>query len=146
MATHYEVLQVAENAPLGTIKQSFQRLVLLHHPDKNIDHGFSEEEIIEGGINRILDAWNVLKSAERRKSYDEKLRVLRSKAALNAITNDIDLEDMDYDASTGSYTYPCRCSGAFMITETDLENGVEMVTCDMCSIRVRILYDVLEGD
>ncbi|WVO15985.1 hypothetical protein L204_103650 [Cryptococcus depauperatus] len=44
------------------------------------------------------------------------------------------------------FTYPCRCSGAFVITMEQLEEGVEVVGCEGCGEWVRVLYQVVEHD
>lgn len=42
------------------------------------------------------------------------------------------------------YTHPCRCSSEFRISREQLEAGVEIVTCDGCSERCRVEYEVVE--
>jgi len=42
------------------------------------------------------------------------------------------------------YTHPCRCSSQFRVTREQLEEGVEVVTCEGCSERCRVEYDVVE--
>lgn len=42
------------------------------------------------------------------------------------------------------YTHPCRCSSEFRITREELEAGVEIITCDGCSERCRVEYEVVE--
>ena len=42
------------------------------------------------------------------------------------------------------YTHPCRCSSEFRITREQLEAGMEIVTCDGCSERCRVEYEVVE--
>jgi diphthamide biosynthesis protein 4 len=45
------------------------------------------------------------------------------------------------------YTYSCRCSGEFVITLKDLEEGIEVVGCGGCGEWVRVDYEVVEeGD
>ena len=60
------------------------------------------------------------------------------------INNEIDLDDMDYDESIHTYSVICRCSGTYAITEDDLEQSIDIVCCDNCSLRIRVLYDVVE--
>lgn len=51
-----------------------------------------------------------------------------------------DFEEASY------YTHPCRCSGEFVITHMDLEEGVEIVGCEGCGEWVRVGYEVVEED
>ncbi|KAI8979275.1 hypothetical protein BDF20DRAFT_492922 [Mycotypha africana] len=69
----------------------------------------------------------------------------RNKKVL-AISADVDLDDMAYDEEDGSYSFLCRCSGYYFITEEMLEKGVDIVGCNNCSLRIRVLYDVVEDE
>ena len=44
------------------------------------------------------------------------------------------------------YSHPCRCSGEFVITHQDLEDGVDVVGCQGCGEWVRVGYEVVEDD
>ena len=44
------------------------------------------------------------------------------------------------------YTYPCRCSGTYIVTRNQLEDGVEILNCDGCSERCRVEYVEEVGD
>lgn len=44
------------------------------------------------------------------------------------------------------YSHPCRCSGEFVITLEDLEEGVEIVGCGGCGEWVRVGYEAVEDD
>lgn len=39
------------------------------------------------------------------------------------------------------YTYPCRCSGTYVVTRGQLESGIEILNCDGCSERCRVEYE-----
>jgi diphthamide biosynthesis protein 4 len=62
------------------------------------------------------------------------------------INGDVDLDEMDYDEITGTFSLPCRCSGSYSIREQDMENGMDIASCDNCSLIIRVLYDVVEDD
>ena len=42
------------------------------------------------------------------------------------------------------FTHPCRCSGEYRMTQEDLESGFDVVGCSLCSLRIRVLYSVVE--
>jgi diphthamide biosynthesis protein 4 len=50
------------------------------------------------------------------------------------------------EAEPSYYTHPCRCSGEFVITHQDLEDGVEVVGCEGCGEWVRVGYEVIEEE
>lgn len=51
---------------------------------------------------------------------------------------------MEYNEEQQSFSLVCRCSGDYVITEDELELGIEIVSCNNCSLCIRILYDVVE--
>lgn len=68
-ATHYETLGLKQGADSGAIRTAYRKLVHLHHPDKAKDPRSAELLI---GINA---AYEVLGDPERKKTYDEVLRL-----------------------------------------------------------------------
>lgn len=51
-----------------------------------------------------------------------------------------------FSSDFGSYSSACRCSGEYVITENDLENGHNIVCCSDCTLSIRVLYNVLPED
>ncbi|GAN07165.1 DnaJ homolog subfamily C member 24 [Mucor ambiguus] len=139
MSTYYEVLQVSETASLDIIKQKFQQLILQHHPDKRTNDNDDTQ------AHNILKAWEVLRNPTSRKNYDIELQSQRNKKDV-AIGAEVDLDDMEYDENDRSFSLVCRCSGEYVITEDELEAGIDVVGCNNCSLRIRVLYDVVEED
>jgi transcription elongation factor Elf1 len=43
---------------------------------------------------------------------------------------------------TAYYTHPCRCSHELVVTEADLENGVDLIDCTGCGERIAIGYEL----
>jgi diphthamide biosynthesis protein 4 len=62
------------------------------------------------------------------------------------INGQVDLDEMDYDEETGTFSLPCRCSGSYTIREQDMETGVDIANCDNCSLIIHVLYDVVDDD
>jgi len=63
---YYKILGVPKTASQEEIKQSYRKLALKHHPDKNQGNRESEERFKEIG-----EAYEVLKDPEKRKKYDK---------------------------------------------------------------------------
>ncbi|KAI8576850.1 hypothetical protein K450DRAFT_254597 [Umbelopsis ramanniana AG] len=137
----YEILEVHPAASPATIKQHFQKLILLHHPDKQTAATANDEAY----IHQLLKAWEVLKDPELRKSYDAQLKAQQLKQGA-VIHGEVDLDEMDYDEETGTFSLPCRCSGSYTIKEQDMETGVDIANCDNCSLIIHVLYDVVDDD
>ena len=56
----------------------------------------------------------------------------------------VDLDDMTFDPSGGTYSTPCRCGGGYTITEGELERGMDTVPCSTCTLSIRVLYRAVE--
>ncbi len=61
---YYEVLGVQKNAGKDDIKNSYRKLALQYHPDRNKDSGAEEK------FKEISEAYAVLSDDEKRKRYD----------------------------------------------------------------------------
>ncbi len=64
---YYEVLGVSKNADTATIKKSYKRLAMKHHPDRNIDNKAAAEE----KFKEIQGAYAVLSNEQKRGAYDQ---------------------------------------------------------------------------
>ncbi|MDQ2771946.1 MAG: DnaJ domain-containing protein [Bacteroidota bacterium] len=62
--THYEVLELPENAPAADIRRAYRRLVLLTHPDRTPDPAAHARYLA------INAAYEVLSDPGRRAGYD----------------------------------------------------------------------------
>lgn len=65
--THYEILELSNNASDEEIKKSYRRLSLQNHPDRNPSPEASDK------IRLINTAYECLKDSTTRQSYDEQL-------------------------------------------------------------------------
>ncbi|OUU78625.1 MAG: molecular chaperone DnaJ [Gammaproteobacteria bacterium TMED78] len=63
---YYEILGCDKSASDAEIKKSFRRLAMKYHPDRNIDSKDAEVKFKEA-----KEAYDVLSSAEKRRSYDQ---------------------------------------------------------------------------
>lgn len=70
--THYEILEVAQDASQEEIRQNYRRLILLHHPDKQT---LSQ---VNSALDKQAEALNVayavLSDAALRAEYDRSLQ------------------------------------------------------------------------
>ncbi|KAK3813988.1 MAG: hypothetical protein J3Q66DRAFT_345329 [Benniella sp.] len=146
---YYAILGVAEGAPVAEIKQQYQRLLLIHHPDKQQQQNQSLQAsagVLSSStvtLQEIKEAWENLRLPEQRAFYDSSLKAMRLRAN-GQVNEDIDLDDMEFDEDAETYSSPCRCSGEFVISVKELELGVDTVTCSTCSLIVRIHYEAAD--
>lgn len=76
----YQILEINRTATPHNIKQSYKRLALLYHPDKNNSKNANEI------FNHIKIAYDVLSNEELRKKYDS-LNMIQHDELLNNIYN-----------------------------------------------------------
>ena len=58
------------------------------------------------------------------------------------IYDEIEIEDMTFDATLQLYHYPCPCGDRFEISIYDLREGEEIAVCPSCSLQIRVIFDV----
>ncbi len=96
MIDYYEILGIKETANKDCIKQSFRKLCLKYHPDKNKDKDSKEKFIL------IRDAYEILIDDNRRKIYDYQRRFSFLKD-YNFIESEIDYLNSLYEKINNSY-------------------------------------------
>lgn len=65
---------------------------------------------------------------------------------MGAFYDEIEIEDMVWDAEKGVYHYPCPCGDRFEISRSQLANCEDVATCPSCSLIVRVIYDPVSTD
>ncbi len=63
MKNYYSILEIDKNADKNTIKNSYKKLALKYHPDKNKDN----KEQAEEKFKEISEAYEVLSDDEKKK-------------------------------------------------------------------------------
>ncbi|XP_071974686.1 dnaJ homolog subfamily C member 24 isoform X1 [Engystomops pustulosus] len=134
----YHILGAHPSDSPAELKQKYQKLALLYHPDKQ--HGDTSSEQDAEGAQRFIEisrAWKILGSEEARRAYD----LQRRDGALTQsfpVDNQIDLEEMMWHEDEEYYSYSCRCGGQYIAGESDLEQ-TSLVNCDTCSLIIEVL-------
>ena len=135
----YQVLGIPRQATNREIREAFQKLALLHHPDKSQTRGAGKSTLgTDQDSSRYLKialAYETLADPQRRLAHDAQIRTQghqRSDGALSsrgrAIHTDIDLGDFSIDPAAKKYSHPClRCSGYFTVPEAHLEAEIELL-------------------
>lgn len=58
-----------------------------------------------------------------------------------SVYDEVEIEDMDFDAEEQVYYYPCPCGDKFFITLDELYDGEDIATCPSCSLTLRVVFD-----
>ncbi|KAJ1832229.1 hypothetical protein LPJ63_003699 [Coemansia sp. RSA 2711] len=146
MENHYVVLGIPQKATYKEIKQAYYTLSRQIHPDKQAVAA-SAERLAQRKIefHQLSVAWEVLGNAARRQEYDRQLLTHQNRVR-GVVQDEVDLDDMDFDPQTCSYSYDCRCSGTYKITEDDMADGCEIAPCTDCSLKIRVLFEAVDDD
>lgn len=99
---HYEVLGVGQKAPTDRIRDAYDRLALVFHPDRvrGIDDADLRDKV-STIYARIAEAWRVLRDGNERARYDRELQTgTRTTTRSGAV---IGLEDFSTNPNTRKY-------------------------------------------
>ncbi|KAI4149044.1 MAG: hypothetical protein LQ340_004812 [Diploschistes diacapsis] len=58
-----------------------------------------------------------------------------------SIYDEIEIEDMAFDAALQIYHYPCPCGDRFEIGLAELREGEEVAVCPSCSLMIRVIFE-----
>ena len=58
-----------------------------------------------------------------------------------SIYDEVELEDLAYDAERDLFHYPCPCGDRFEITRKQLRDAEDIATCPSCSLVIRVVFD-----
>ncbi|NXJ49965.1 DJC24 protein, partial [Spizaetus tyrannus] len=134
----YKILGAKPSDSPAELKQKYQKLALLYHPDKqkaDVPAGEVEERVQR--FIEIDQAWKILGNEETKKEYDLQQREdnLTKEWPLHA---QIYLEDMSWNEDEQCYTLSCRCGGNYTVFKNETKD-VSLVCCDTCSLVIEIL-------
>ena len=57
------------------------------------------------------------------------------------IYDEIEIEDLDFDAENATFYYYCPCGDKFQITLEDIGKGEDIAKCPSCPLTIRVIYD-----
>ncbi|XP_053576375.1 dnaJ homolog subfamily C member 24 [Bombina bombina] len=134
----YSILGAKPTDSQTELKQKYQKLALLYHPDKQkrdlpeVQFEGSQQRFIE-----ISQAWKILGNEDAKREYDLQLRESEM-TKMWPVDNQIQLQDMSWIRDEESYSFPCRCGGRYIIAENEAVQDT-LVYCDSCSLIIEII-------
>ncbi|KAK7279182.1 hypothetical protein RJT34_24228 [Clitoria ternatea] len=163
--THYEVLNVEEDANYEKIRASYRRAVLSIHPDKLLKTSETSSNSNQTDGERFVKvqkAWEILGDSSSRLSYDIELRSLRRDVLAPEVAEDLSLQDMiiEEDGEAVELFYQCRCGDYFSVDSLELQKigysllkegsrisivtvdtlpGSVILPCGSCSLNARLV-------
>ncbi|CAL4131105.1 unnamed protein product [Meganyctiphanes norvegica] len=130
----YDILEIGVDASDSEIRSQYQRLARTIHPDKSsaVDN---HEKFIQ-----ISEAYQVLSDPQKRKEYDDNQR--REKLYQEwVISEELLLEELDYEEQDGIYIHTCRCGGQYILAVEEVDVPEIVVICDNCSLALLVLIE-----
>eukprot|EP01016_Furgasonia_blochmanni_P012758 TRINITY_DN1638_c0_g1_i2.p1 TRINITY_DN1638_c0_g1~~TRINITY_DN1638_c0_g1_i2.p1 ORF type:complete len:172 (+),score=40.86 TRINITY_DN1638_c0_g1_i2:61-516(+) len=58
-----------------------------------------------------------------------------------SVYDEVEIEDLDFNAENQTFYYPCPCGDKFQITLDEIKNGEDIAKCPSCSLTIKIIYD-----
>ena len=55
--------------------------------------------------------------------------------------DEVEIEDLDFEADNQTFYYPCPCGDKFQITLEAIGRGEDIAKCPSCSLTIRVVYD-----
>ncbi|XP_023728503.1 uncharacterized protein LOC111876200 [Lactuca sativa] len=167
--THYNILNVKEDATHEEIRSSYRSALLTSHPDKLQNTSISNHRDLGSQFLHIQTAWEILGDVKSRALYDQELRVSRHD---ELTADEVELEDLavetsgdgDGDGDVVELFYQCRCGDYFSLDSLELrEMGFEilikegekillrahdgasvtsiLLPCTSCSLKIRLVIN-----
>ena len=141
----YLELNVSSSANRAEIKSAYQRLILIHHPDKNIASSSTAAATGSNSSEKFIliqRAWYILGNAENKLEYDN--RALQESAiVIHAEHVNVSEFQVNKNKDDGliEYSKQCRCGDFYEFGESDLKAGINTSQCNGCSLYVTIEFD-----
>jgi curved DNA-binding protein CbpA len=151
----YQILESHPNSTQQEMKESYHKLLLKYHPDKQIENNLSTRIVNNDHFIKINSAFKLLSNPIERKHYDSLLKQaeLSNKNSLNDDNLFILEKDFCLSNDCKLYTIGCdRCGGLFkleMETKNELirthsnnltvDSLVVCLQCENCSLTINVL-------
>ncbi|KAL9296300.1 hypothetical protein ACSQ67_022196 [Phaseolus vulgaris] len=165
--THYEVLNVKEDANYEEIRASYRSAVLSFHPDKLLktSETSSSNQIDGERFLKVQKAWEILSDSSSRSFYNNELRRTRQDFLAAEVAEDLSLDDMMVEDAGEALElfYQCRCGDYFSVDSLELKKmgyslvregsgisilnldtlpGSVILPCGSCSLKARLLISM----
>lgn len=161
--SYYEVLGLARDCSPEEIRRAYHREARKHHPDRQPVAAAGETSDADGAADTaeatvdddafllVQESYETLRDAASRAAYDQQLARdefciqrdvtdirVSEEVRLSKMSREV-LDEGDDEEEEVIYTHTCRCGDVYEITSEELEDGVDVVPCNGCSLHIRVL-------
>jgi diphthamide biosynthesis protein 4 len=147
----YEILECSPDSTQQQLKESYHKLLLKHHPDKQTDSSFNNDQFM-----KIHSAFKLLSNSVERKQYDSLLKQAELNNTRNSLNEDslfILEKDFSFSSDDKLYKIGCdRCGGLFKLdldtknqlirthsSNITVDSLVVCLECENCSLTINVL-------
>ncbi|XP_038061624.1 dnaJ homolog subfamily C member 24-like [Patiria miniata] len=136
----YAILGTAPEASHQELKSCYQKAILQCHPDKLPQTCSEAEQAAAMQRFHLVDtAWRTLSDDASRREYDARQKEnMRKPLPLN---EKVHLDDMDWQEDEEMYTYSCRCGGEYVMTDSDIEQNILIISCNTCTLSIELVME-----
>ncbi|XP_039605501.1 dnaJ homolog subfamily C member 24 isoform X2 [Polypterus senegalus] len=134
----YKILDASPSSNLQELKQQYQKMILLYHPDKqspDVPSGEAEQRVQR--FIEVDQAWKILGNEETKKAYDLQRHAAELKQSW-PVDACISVEDMTWDNDLQSYVFECRCGGEYHLYNDEIEENDTVICCNTCSLSIEV--------
>ncbi|XP_014969999.1 dnaJ homolog subfamily C member 24 isoform X1 [Macaca mulatta] len=120
----YSILGADPSANMSDLKEKYQKLVLMYHPDKqstDVSAG-TVEECVQKFIE-IDQAWKILGNEETKREYDLQ-RCEDDLRNIGPVDAQVYLEEMSWNEDDHSFYLSCRCGGKYSVSKDEAEEAI----------------------
>uniref|UniRef100_A0A8I5YS20 DnaJ heat shock protein family (Hsp40) member C24 n=1 Tax=Pongo abelii TaxID=9601 RepID=A0A8I5YS20_PONAB len=120
----YSILGADPSANISDLKQKYQKLILMYHPDKqstDVPAG-TVEECVQKFIE-IDQAWKILGNEETKREYDLQ-RCEDDLRNVGPVDAQVYLEEMSWNEGDHSFYLSCRCGGKYSVSKDEAEEAI----------------------
>ncbi|XP_028649701.1 dnaJ homolog subfamily C member 24 [Erpetoichthys calabaricus] len=138
----YKILDASSSSNLQELKQQYQKMVLLYHPDKqspDVPSGEAEQRVQR--FIEVDQAWKILGNEETKKAYDLQRHAAELKQSW-PVDACISVEDMTWDDDLQSYVFECRCGGEYHLYNDEIEENLTVICCNTCSLSIEVKQNI----
>ncbi|XP_029952579.1 dnaJ homolog subfamily C member 24 [Salarias fasciatus] len=143
----YAVLGASPSDSVQQLRHRYQQLALQYHPDRLVGESPSETKSSLQRFLQVDAAWRILSDPDSRRQYDLQRRAQELKQDWPEDST-VFLEDMSWDPGERLYTHCCRCGGAFLVSQEEVEEEQPeegqraglLVCCDTCSLSIHVTW------
>jgi len=57
-----------------------------------------------------------------------------------SVYDEVEIDDMNWEESLGTFFYNCPCGDKFAITMLQLLQGEDIAECPSCTLRIRVIF------